>query len=87
MGMWALWAAIEVEPHSLVVLNHRVGSRRPSAIPRSPPPPSRVRAPFAVCWERLAASGHVGGRFTVGRHILASRYAMPAPEPFEAARA
>src|SRR4249919_3595138 len=25
MGMWALWAATEVEPHSIQVLYHRVG--------------------------------------------------------------
>jgi glutathione S-transferase len=89
MTMWALWAANEVEPHSLAVLNHRVAK----------PPAERdakvadaavetLRTPFAVLDKHLAGSGHmVGGRFTVADINTAEvvRYAMAAPELFEAA--
>jgi glutathione S-transferase len=89
MAMWALWAANEVEPHSLTVLNHRVAK----------PPAERdaklaaaavetLRAPFAVLDKHLAGSGYmVGGRFTVADINTAEvvRYAMAAPELFEAA--
>jgi glutathione S-transferase len=47
-----------------------------------------LRAPFAVLDKTLAASGYmVGGRFTVADINTAEvfRYAMPAPELFEAA--
>jgi glutathione S-transferase len=89
MTMWALWAATEVEPQALTVLNHRVGK----------PPAERdaklaaaaveaLRAPFAVLDAALAATGFVvGGRFTVADINTAEvfRYAMAAPELFEAA--
>lgn len=89
MTMWALWAANEVEPHSLTVLNHLVGK----------PPAERdaklaqaaieaLRAPFAVLNAHLAASGNVvGGRFTVADINTAEvvRYAMAAPDLFETA--
>ncbi|MFN4088017.1 MAG: glutathione S-transferase family protein [Alphaproteobacteria bacterium] len=88
-AMWALWAATEVEPHSIQVLYHMVAM----------PPAARdtaaaeaaieaLRAPFAVLDAALAATGHpVGGRFTVTDINLAEvvRYAMPAKELFEAA--
>ena len=88
MGMWALWAATEVEPHSIQVLYHRV----------SYPPAERdpvvaqaaidaLRAPLAVLDRELAATGFlVGGRFTVADVNVAEvvRYALPAPELFEA---
>jgi glutathione S-transferase len=89
MTMWSLWAATEVEPHSLQIVTHRV----------SKPPAERdariaqaaidtLRAPFAVLDKALAASGFVvGGRFTVADINVAEvvRYAMPAPELFDAA--
>jgi len=89
MTMWALWAAIEVEPHAIVVLNHR----------QAKPPQERddhaadaaIRAlhtPIGVLEATLGASGYiVGGRFTVADINTAEvvRYAMPAPELFEAA--
>jgi glutathione S-transferase len=89
MTMWALWAATEVEPHALVVLNHRQakppeerdGNAADAAI-------SALRTPFAVLETALGASGYiVGGRFTVADINTAEvfRYAMPAPELFEAA--
>jgi len=89
MTMWALWAATEVEPHALLVLNHR----------QAKPPEERdahaadaaisaLRAPFGVLETTLGTSGYiVGGRFTVADINTAEvfRYAMPAPELFEAA--
>ena len=89
MTMWALWAATEVEPHAILVLNHRQakppeerdGHAAEAAI-------SALRGPFGVLETSLAASGYiVGGRFTVADINTAEvfRYAMPAPELFEAA--
>jgi glutathione S-transferase len=89
MTMWALWAANEFEPHALTVLVHRV----------SRPPAERddglaqaaieaLRAPFAVLDNALAATGYlVGDRFTVAdlNIVEVARYAMGAPELFEAA--
>ena len=89
MTMWALWVATEVEPHALLVLNHR----------QAKPPQERdahaadaaisaLRAPFGVLETTLGTSGYiVGGRFTVADINTAEvfRYAMPAPELFEAA--
>ena len=86
MGMWALWAATEVEPHSLQVLLNRV----------SKPPQDRdaaaadaavaaLRAPVAVLERALAKGGHlVGGRFTVADINVSEvlRYALAAPELF-----
>jgi glutathione S-transferase len=90
MTTWALWAAVEVEPHSIQVLYHRV----------SYPPGQRdakvaaaaiesLRAPFAVLDKTLAGNGGhiVGGRFTVADINAAEvlRYAMAATELFETA--
>ena len=89
MTMWALWAANELEPHAITVLVHRV----------SKPPAERdaqlaqaaidaLRAPFAVLDKALAATGYlVGDRFTVAdlNTVEVVRYAMAAPELFEAA--
>jgi glutathione S-transferase len=89
MTMWALWAATEVEPHSLTVLNHRVGKPPAERDPKlAQAAVEALRAPFAVLDRQLAASGNViGGRFTVADINTAEvfRYAMPAPELFEAA--
>jgi glutathione S-transferase len=89
MTMWALWAAIEVEPHSLAVLNHRIGKPPAERDPKiAAAAIEALRGPFAVLDKALAASGFiVGGRFTVADINTAEvfRYAMPAPELFEAA--
>ena len=89
MTMWALWAAIEVEPHSIQVLYHRVGNKPEERDPKiAAAAIEALRAPFAVLDKTLAASGYiVGGRFTVADINTAEivRYASPAPELFEAA--
>ena len=89
MTMWALWAATEVEPHALTVLNHRVGkppAERDSKLAQAAV--ETLRAPFAVLDKHLATNANiVGERFTVADINTAEvfRYAMPAPELFEAA--
>lgn len=90
MGMWALWAATEVEPHSLLVIYHRVGGA-PSGIKNARIADAAVetlKAPFAVLDRALAKDGHlVGGRFTVADINVAEivRYAQAAPELFDGA--
>jgi glutathione S-transferase len=89
MSMWALWAVTEVEPHSLTVLNNLVAKppqERDAKLARAAI--EALRAPFSVLDRALAATGFlVGGRFTVADIGVAEvcRYAMPAPELFEAA--
>jgi glutathione S-transferase len=88
--MWTLWAATEVEPHSIQVLYHLVAR----------PPEERdakiaaaaieaLKAPFAVLDQELAKGGGyvIGGRFTVVDVNLAEvlRYARPAKELWDAA--
>jgi len=89
MTMWALWAATEVEPHSIQVLYHRVGNKPEERDPKiAAAAIEALRAPFAVLDKALTATGYiVGGRFTVADINTAEifRYAMPAPELFEAA--
>ena len=91
MGMWAVWAVTEVEPHSIQVLYHRVakppGERDPSVAQAAI---DALRAPIAVLDRALAKTGFlVGGRFTVADVNVSEvvRYAMAAPELFEAAPA
>jgi glutathione S-transferase len=88
MGMWALWAATEVEPHSINIVYHRVGN------PKGPKDPKiadaaveALRGPFAVLDKAVAGGFLVGDRFTVADINAAEivRYAQPAPELFEAA--
>jgi glutathione S-transferase len=88
MGMWALWAATEVEPHSIQVLYHRVSypaaERKPEIAQAAV---DALRGPMAVLDRELAGTGFlVGGRFTVADINVAEvvRYALPAPELFEA---
>ncbi len=87
LGMWALWAATEVEPHSIQVLYHRAGkppAERDAAVAEAAI--AALRAPFAVLDQALAATGWlVGGRFTVADINVSEvvRYALPAPELFE----
>jgi glutathione S-transferase len=89
MTMWALWAATEVEPHSIQVLYHRIGNKPEERDPKiAQAAIEALRAPFAVLDKQLAVSGFiVGGRFTVADINTAEvvRYAMAAPELFEAA--
>lgn len=91
MGMWALWAATEVEPQSIQILYHRVGkppAERDPAVAEAAI--AALRGPFAVLDRHLAAHGFVvNGRFTVADINVAEvvRYAMPAPELFDAAPA
>ncbi|MBW8268131.1 glutathione S-transferase family protein [Caldovatus aquaticus] len=91
MTMWALWAATEVEPHALQVLMHRAAkppAERDPAAARAAV--EALRAPLAVLDRELAGKDFlVGGRFTVADLNLAEvlRYALPAPELFEAAPA
>ncbi|HJU31059.1 MAG TPA: glutathione S-transferase family protein [Hyphomicrobiaceae bacterium] len=89
MSMWALWAAIEVEPHSIQVLYHRAANKPEERDPKiAAAAIDALRGPFAVLDKTLAATGYmVGGRFTVADINTAEvfRYAMPAPELFEAA--
>jgi glutathione S-transferase len=89
MTMWALWAANEMESNALAVLNHRVGykpEQRDAKVAQAAI--DVLRAPFAVLDKALAGTSHiVGGRFTVADINTAEvvRYAMAAPELFEAA--
>lgn len=89
MGMWSLWAATEVEPHSLQVLYHLAAkppAERDAGIAATAV--AALEAPFAVLDRALAATGFaVGGRFTVADINLSEvvRYAMPAPVLFAAA--
>ena len=88
IGMWTLWAATEVEPHSLTVLLHN------DANPPAQRDPARVaaavetlQAPFALLDAHLGAFGHpVGGRFTVADINIAEviRYAATATALFDA---
>jgi glutathione S-transferase len=89
MTTWSFWAGIEVEPHSIQVLYHRAAKpaaeRKPEIADAAV---EALRAPMAVLDKALATSGYVvGRRFTVADINVAEvvRYAMPAPELFEAA--
>ncbi|MBS0561902.1 MAG: glutathione S-transferase family protein [Proteobacteria bacterium] len=89
MAMWTLWAATEVEPHSLQVLLHN----KAGAAPGTRPPAveeavATLRAPFAVLDAHLAAHPYiVGDRFTVADINAAEviRYATTATDLFDAA--
>jgi glutathione S-transferase len=89
MTMWALWAATEVETNALTVMSHRVAKPPAERDPKlAAAALEALRAPFAVLDKALSASGYiVGGRFTVADINTAEvvRYAMAAPELFEAA--
>lgn len=87
MGMWALWAATEVETNALNVLYHRTGSPNVSKA-MADAAIEALKAPLAVLDAALAKTGFlVGGRFTVADINVAEivRYAQAAPELFEAA--
>jgi glutathione S-transferase len=78
MGMWALWAVTEVEPHSLPIAQNGPDDASIEAL----------RGPFAVLDAALAKTGWlVGDRFTVADLNTAEvvRYAQRAPALFDAA--
>jgi len=78
IGMWSLWAATEVEPHSLSIVQNGPSEAAIGAL----------RGPFAVLDRALAATGWlVGGRFTVADINVAEvvRYAQSASALFDAA--
>ncbi len=89
MIQWTLWAATTAEPQTINVLYHRVGkppAERDPAIANAAV--EALRAPFAVLDGALAKTGFVvGDQFTVADINVAEviRYALPAPELFEAA--
>lgn len=88
MTMWSLWAATEVEPHSISIVYHRVANPKGAMDPKiADQAVEALRAPFAVLDRALARTGHlVGGRFTVADINVSEivRYAGPAPELFAA---
>jgi glutathione S-transferase len=87
MTMWSLWAATEVEPHSILVVYHRASyppEQRDPVVARAAV--DALRQPLQVLDGKLAETGYlVGGRFTVADINVAEivRYALPAPELFE----
>ena len=89
MGMWALWAAAEAEPHTINILYNRVGKppeERDEAVAQAAI--AALRMPFAALDAALAGKDWlVGNRFTVADINVAEviRYAMPAAELFAAA--
>jgi glutathione S-transferase len=88
MTTWTAWALTEVEPRSIQILYHRVAKPADQRDPKiADANVAALKAPFAVLDKALAETGHVvGGRFTVADINLAEcvRYAMAAPELFEA---
>lgn len=89
MAMWSMWAATDVEPHSIQVLYHLIGKPPAERDPKiAAAGIEALRAPFAVLDRHLATTGFVvGARFTIADINVAEvvRYAMPAKELFEAA--
>jgi glutathione S-transferase len=86
--MWSLWAATEVEPHSILVLYHRASyppEKRDPAVAQAAI--DALRAPFGVLDRELAGKSFlIGDRFTVADINVAEvvRYALPASELFAA---
>jgi glutathione S-transferase len=89
MTMWTLWAATDVEPHSIQVLYHTIGKPPAERDPKiAAAGIDALRPHFAVLDRHLAKTGFiVGDRFTVADINVAEvfRYAMPAKELFDAA--
>jgi glutathione S-transferase len=87
--MWTLWAATDVEPHSIQVLYHMVGKPPEERDPKiAAAGVEALRPHFAVLDRHLSHTGFVvGDRFTVADINVAEvfRYAMPAAALFEAA--
>lgn len=83
--MWALWAAIECEPHTIQILYNRVSHPRAERDPRvADAAIAALRQPFRVLDDALNEGGGylVGRRFTVADINTAEvlRYSQPAPE-------
>jgi glutathione S-transferase len=89
IAQWTLWAATACEPHTINILYHRMGHPYGETKPELADAAVEALKPrFKVLDGALSANGHlVGGRFTVADLNVAEvmRYAMPAPELFEAA--
>jgi glutathione S-transferase len=88
MSMWSLWAAAEVEPHSINIVYHRVSNAGRPMEPRiADEAVEALRSPFSVLDRAVAGGFLVGGRFTVADINVAEvvRYAQAAPELFDAA--
>ncbi len=89
IAMWTLWAATEVEPHSIQVLYNMVG--KPPAerdVKLATASVEALRSRFAFLDKSVGAGKYlVGGRFTVADINVAEivRYATPATELFDAA--
>lgn len=86
MTMWSLWAANELEVNALKAMTYRAGKLPDPKLAQEAV--DALRAPFAALDQALADTGFlVGGRFTVADINVAEvvRYAMAAPELFEAA--
>jgi len=88
MTTWTAWALTEVEPQSIQILYHRVSKPVAERDPKiATAAIEALKAPFAVLDKALVDTGYVvGGRFTVADINIAEcvRYAMAAPERFEA---
>ena len=88
-AMWTLWAATECEPRAIEILFNRPqlpAADRNEAVFKAAI--DALRRPFAVLDAALADAGFlVGGRFTAADINVAevARYALPAPELFDAA--
>lgn len=88
MAMWSLWAAAEVEPHSINIVYHRVSNAgRPMDPAIADAAVEALRGPFAVLDQAVAGGFVVGGRFTAADINVAEvvRYAQAAPELFDGA--
>ena len=88
MGMWALWAATEIEERALTILYNRVGNPWGTKdLKAADAAVEALKGPFSVLDRALANGFLVGGRFTVADINTAEvvRYALAAPELFEAA--
>ena len=88
MTMWALWAATEVEPHSILIMYHRGYLPEVEREPAKADAAATALVPkFAVLDAHLAGRDWlVGGRFTVADINAAEvlRYASLAPDLFAA---
>ena len=88
MTMWSLWAATEVEPHSINIVYHRVANPKGPMDPRiADQAVETLRAPFAVLDKALARTGQlIGSRLTVADINVSEivRYASVAAELFDA---
>lgn len=90
-AMWTLWAATEVEPHSIQVL-YNMAARPPAErdATAAANAVAALAAPFRVLNDHLTQHAHIlGDRFTVADINVAEvmRYALPAKALWEAAPA